>query len=54
MELEIPRVFFKQVDLRGTTMGTDDEFRAMIQLVERQRVKPIVDCVIPLFPTPTN
>jgi NADPH:quinone reductase-like Zn-dependent oxidoreductase len=47
-KLEMPRLFFKQVDVRGTTMGTDDEFRAMIQLVERQRVKPIVDRVIPL------
>jgi NADPH:quinone reductase-like Zn-dependent oxidoreductase len=47
-KLEMPRVFFKQVDLRGTTMGTDDEFRAMVQLVERRRVKPLVDRVIPL------
>jgi zinc-binding alcohol dehydrogenase/oxidoreductase len=29
-------------------MGTDAEFRAMIQLVERERVKPVVDRVIPL------
>jgi zinc-binding alcohol dehydrogenase/oxidoreductase len=47
-KLEMPRLFFKQVDIRGSTMGTDAEFRAMIQLVERERVKPVVDRVIPL------
>src|SRR5437763_11588580 len=39
VELEIPRVFFKQVDLRRTTMGTDDDVRAMARVDERERVK---------------
>lgn len=47
-KLEMTRVFFKQIDLRGTTMGTDDEFRAMLQLVARERLRPIVDHVYPL------
>lgn len=47
-KLELTRVFFKQIDIRGSTMGTDDEFRAMLRLVERERVRPIVDHVFPL------
>jgi len=47
-KLELTRVFFKQIDLRGTTMGTDDEFRAMLKLVARERVRPLVDHVFPL------
>jgi len=47
-KLELTRVFFKQIDLRGTTMGTDDEFRAMLRLVARERVRPLVDHVFPL------
>jgi zinc-binding alcohol dehydrogenase/oxidoreductase len=46
--LDMARIFFKQIDIRGTTMGTDDEFRAMIDLVARERVKPVIDKVFPL------
>ena len=46
--LELPRLFFKQIDLRGSTMGTDDDFRAMVDLVARERLKPVVDRVFPL------
>jgi len=47
-KLEMTRIFFKQIDVRGTTMGTDEEFRAMLRLVARERVRPIVDHVFPL------
>ena len=47
-KLELTRIFFKQIDLRGTTMGTDDEFRAMLRLVARERIRPVVDHVFPL------
>jgi zinc-binding alcohol dehydrogenase/oxidoreductase len=47
-KLELTRVFFKQIDIRGTTMGTDDEFRAMLRLVAKERVRPLVDHVFPL------
>jgi zinc-binding alcohol dehydrogenase/oxidoreductase len=46
--LDMARIFFKQIDIRGTTMGTDDEFRAMVDLVARERVKPVIDKVFPL------
>jgi len=47
-KLEMPRIFFKQIDLRGTTMGTDDEFRAMVELVAQHRIKPVIDRIFPL------
>ena len=46
--LDMPKIFFKQLDLRGTTMGTDDEFRAMLALVAKHRIKPVIDRVLPL------
>ena len=46
--LEMTRVFFKQIDVRGSTMGTDEEFRAMLRLVARERIRPVVDHVFPL------
>jgi NADPH:quinone reductase-like Zn-dependent oxidoreductase len=47
-QLELTRVFFKQIDLLGTTMGTQAEFRAMLQFAARERFRPLVDRVIPL------
>jgi len=47
-QLDMAKIFFKQLDLRGTTMGTPDEFRAMIDLVAKAGIKPVVDRVFPL------
>src|SRR5439155_21977492 len=44
-KLDMAKIFFKQLDIRGTTMGTDDEFRAMLQLVARARIQPVIDRV---------
>jgi zinc-binding alcohol dehydrogenase/oxidoreductase len=46
--LDMAKIFFKQIDLKGTTMGTDDEFRAMIDLAGRKSIKPVIDKVFPL------
>jgi NADPH:quinone reductase-like Zn-dependent oxidoreductase len=47
-KLEMPRIFFKQIDIRGSTMGNDAEFQEMLKLVAREKVKPLVDRVVPL------
>ena len=47
-KLDMPRIFFKQLDIRGTTMGTDDEFKAMVKLVATHRIKPVIERVFPL------
>ncbi len=42
------RVFFKQLNILGTTMGTEKEFEQMIQYVSEHQIVPIVDSVLPL------
>jgi zinc-binding alcohol dehydrogenase/oxidoreductase len=42
------RVFWKQLSLLGTTMGSDAEFAAMLRFVEEKQIKPIIDKIFPL------
>jgi NADPH:quinone reductase-like Zn-dependent oxidoreductase len=48
--LEVRRIFWKQLDIRGTTMGTPDDFRAMVRLYATG-IRPVVDRVFPLAAT---
>ena len=45
--IEMPKLFFKQVRIQGTTMGTPSEFRAMIDFVAENKLEPVVDQVVP-------
>jgi zinc-binding alcohol dehydrogenase/oxidoreductase len=45
---EITKLFWKQVDLLGTTMGTPAEFAAMLSLFEKHAIRPAVARVFPL------
>jgi NADPH:quinone reductase-like Zn-dependent oxidoreductase len=42
------RIFWKQVDVLGSTMASDSEFRAVTRLFEQGRFRPLVDSVRPL------
>lgn len=42
------KVFFKQLNIHGTTMGTEAEFEEMIRFVEEKKIIPIVDQVFQL------
>jgi NADPH:quinone reductase-like Zn-dependent oxidoreductase len=42
------KMFWKQISLYGSTMGSDAEFAQMLQLVESAQIKPLVDSVWPL------
>lgn len=42
-EEEIRTIFWKQLSILGSTMGTDGEFRALLEAVGAKRVKPVVD-----------
>jgi NADPH:quinone reductase-like Zn-dependent oxidoreductase len=42
-----PRLFFRHVDILGSTMGTSAEFEAVVQMIG-QGVKPVVDRTYPL------
>ena len=41
-------IFWKQLSILGSTMGTDAEFTAMLAAVDAGRLEPVVDTVFPL------
>ncbi|MEP7273541.1 MAG: zinc-binding dehydrogenase [Acidobacteriota bacterium] len=47
-KLEIRRIFWKQLSVLGSTMGTREEFLAMLELYESKALRPVVDHVFPL------
>jgi NADPH:quinone reductase-like Zn-dependent oxidoreductase len=51
-EVDIRHVFWNQISILGTTMGSPREFSAMLALYEAGRLKPVVDSVFPLRETP--
>lgn len=46
--LDLRRVFWKQLNLIGSTMGTQADFTAMVQFVEEHKISPVIDKVFPL------
>ncbi|HYQ90769.1 MAG TPA: zinc-binding dehydrogenase [Candidatus Competibacteraceae bacterium] len=46
--LEMARLFFRQMQIRGSTMGSPAEFAAMLQFLTEQRIEPVVDQVFPI------
>lgn len=47
-KLEARRIFWNQLKIMGSTMGSDKDFRKMLQLVERREIHPVIDKVFPL------
>jgi len=46
-EITMPRLFWGQIDLLGSTMGNVDEFSSVLEAME-EGLKPVVDGVYPL------
>lgn len=42
------KMFWKQVSLLGSTMGSDEDFKEMVDFVAAHKIKPSVDRVFPL------
>ena len=42
------KVFWKQLSILGTTMGSPEDFNAMVQFVEKHRICPVADRVFPI------
>jgi zinc-binding alcohol dehydrogenase/oxidoreductase len=42
-EFVMPRVFFKNMDIRGTTMGSPRDFMNMLSLYEKHSLHPVID-----------
>jgi NADPH:quinone reductase-like Zn-dependent oxidoreductase len=47
-KLEVRRIFWKQLSVLGSTMGTRPEFLAMVQLYDEKQIRPVVDRVFDL------
>jgi zinc-binding alcohol dehydrogenase/oxidoreductase len=47
-QLDVRRLFWKQLNFLGSTMGSPAEFAAMLELYRSSGMKPIVDRVYPL------
>jgi NADPH:quinone reductase-like Zn-dependent oxidoreductase len=42
------RIWWKQLTIYGSTMGTREDFEAAYELVKRGRARPVIDSVLPL------
>lgn len=42
-ELSTRTLYWKQISIHGTTMGTRDEFLSMLDFIESRKLKPIID-----------
>jgi NADPH:quinone reductase-like Zn-dependent oxidoreductase len=42
------KIFWKQLDILGSTMGNDEEFAEMVSFVNQHRIVPVVDRVFPM------
>lgn len=47
-ELNVRQLFWKQLHLIGSTMGTPREFARMVRFVVQHQIRPVVDRVLPL------
>lgn len=47
-ETEIRMVFWKQLSILGSTMGTPADYRTAMDLVFRGRIRPVIHAVLPL------
>lgn len=48
IDLNLRDLFFPQVSIIGTSMGSSEEFYKMIELVEKYKIKPIIDKIYSL------
>jgi len=46
--VEIRRIFWKQLNILGTTMGSSSDFLSMIDMVNKHRIRPVTDKIFSL------
>lgn len=44
----VPDLFLKHASVHGTAMGTPSDFAAMLEFVDRHRIRPVIDCRFPI------
>ncbi|NVJ85523.1 MAG: zinc-binding dehydrogenase [Algoriphagus sp.] len=45
--MEARRIFWNQLKIIGSTMGSDEDFKSMLDFVNQQKIHPLVDQVFP-------
>ena len=48
VEINLPRLFFKQHEIIGSTMGTRDELARLTKFLVQAKIEPVIDSVLPL------
>lgn len=48
VKLELRKVYFKQLHIVGSTMGSPEDFSAMLEMLNKHKIEPIVDEVFAL------
>ncbi|MGI9228608.1 MAG: zinc-binding dehydrogenase [Gammaproteobacteria bacterium] len=46
--LQMIKLFFRHIRIQGTTMGSNQEFAAMLDFVAKKKIEPVIDRVMPL------
>jgi NADPH:quinone reductase-like Zn-dependent oxidoreductase len=46
-EIDLRRIFYRQITLCGSTMGSPREFRTLLRFLEEHKIHPIIDKVFP-------
>ena len=47
-EFDLLKVFWKQLRITGSTMGSPNDFQRMLDLVNQHKIRPVIDQVLPL------
>jgi NADPH:quinone reductase-like Zn-dependent oxidoreductase len=45
---DLQRLYWHQLNIHGSTMGSNEDFREMLRTVSNAQIKPVVDSVLPL------
>jgi len=53
-KVDLYRMFWNQLSLMGTTMGSDQEFNEMLSFVTKHQVRPIIDSIRPFSKLPES
>lgn len=51
--LHLARLFAREISVHGSTMGTREEFAALVEFVERHRLRPVLDRTAELADVPS-
>ena len=50
--VSLQRIYWNQLNVLGSTMGSQEDFRSMLQAVNVNKIKPVIDTIFPLDQAP--